>query len=176
MQIYLSTITENDYEESLETIERSFESVEYGNHEEHKLVAQLRRLPEYHYELEVVAKDHKGSIIGHVMLSEVKIDNEDDSYIALLLAPLSVIPEYQHQGIGKALVQAVEERAKTLDYTTIVVLGDPNYYNSLGYETAANHGITVPFKIAPQDFMVKFLWEHLEIYPKGEVVFPVSFN
>ena len=176
MQIYLSTLTENDYAESLDMIEAAFRDIPHSNHDEHHLVAQLRKAPEYRCELEVVAKLETGDIIGHAMLSEVKIVNGERTYTALALAPVSVLPEYQQQGIGKALIQAVEERAKADDYTTVIVLGDPGYYHQLGYQTAADYDITAPFKIAPEYLMVKFLWDQLEKYPHGEVVYPESFN
>src|SRR5699024_11322770 len=92
------------------------------------------------------------------MLSEIAIINDETRYTALALAPLSVLPEYRSKGIGKALVQAVEERAKAQDYTTIIVLGDPEYYGMLGYEEASQYQIYSPFDLLSKYFMVIFLW------------------
>ncbi|RIM37537.1 N-acetyltransferase, partial [Staphylococcus cohnii] len=123
MQIYLSTLTENDYDTSLKAIEAAFADVTESNHDEQNLVAKLRNAPEYNYELEVVAKNNDGDVVGHIMLSEITVINGTKRYTVLALAPLSVLPEYRNKGLGKALIQAVEERAKTQDYTTIIVLG-----------------------------------------------------
>lgn len=176
MQIYLSTLTENDYEKSLEAIKEAFADVAESNHDEQDLVARLRNAPEYNYELEVVAKNGTGDVVGHVMLSEIAVVNETKQYTVLALAPLSVLPEYRNKGLGKALIQAVEERAKTQDYTTILVLGDPKYYNQFGYDTAEDYDIACPFDVPSNYFMVKFLWDQLLEQPKGKVVYSEAFN
>src|SRR5699024_12831867 len=111
------------------------------------LVLKIRASTEYNYELEVVAKTDEGDVAGHVMLSEIEIITDETRLTALALAPLSVLPKYRAKGIGKALVQAVEERAKAQDYTTIIVLGDPEYYGMLGYEEASHYNINNPFDI-----------------------------
>ena len=104
MQIYLSTLTENDYDTSLDEIKTAFRNVAASNHDEQDLVLKIRESAEYNYELEVVAKTDDGDVIGHAMLSEIKIINDETRYTALALAPLTVLPEYQNKGIGKALV------------------------------------------------------------------------
>ncbi|KIX90223.1 acetyltransferase [Staphylococcus microti] len=175
MSIFISTLTEMDYEPSLQMIENTFEDVAASNHNEAALVKGLRMAPDYRYELEVIAKTADDDIIGHAMCSEVTIQSDDDTYIALALAPLSVAKAYQHKGIGKALVQALEERAYAQEYTTIVVLGHPDYYAQLGYEVASKHEITVPFNVPDEAVRVKFLWDSLENPPHGEVQYPDLF-
>ncbi|MDH9159930.1 GNAT family N-acetyltransferase [Staphylococcus succinus] len=176
MQIYLSSLTENDYDTSLQAIKAAFENVMESNHDEQDLVVRLREAPEYNYELEVVAKNGDGEVVGHIMLSEIEIINDKRSYIALALAPLSVIPEYRNMGLGKALIQAAEERVKAQDYTTIIVLGDPEYYGKFDYKEAAQFDIYSPFDVPSKNFMVKFLWEQLADQPNGKVIYPESFN
>ena len=93
-----------------------------SQHDEQALVVKLRKTLEYNYELEVVAKNDDGEVIGHILLSEIQIVNEETSFTALALAPLSVLPAcIEYMGLGKALVQAAEERAKAQGYTTIIV-------------------------------------------------------
>ncbi|MDK9858302.1 GNAT family N-acetyltransferase [Staphylococcus equorum] len=176
MQIYLSTLTENDYDTSLETIKSAFEDIAESQHDEQALVVKLRKTLEYNYELEVVAKNDDGEVIGHILLSEIQIVNEETSFTALALAPLSVLPAYRNMGLGKALVQAAEERAKAQGYTTIIVLGATEYYSKLGYEEAEQYHIYSPFDLPSKNFMVKFLWEQLKEQPNGKVVYPESFN
>jgi predicted N-acetyltransferase YhbS len=102
MQIYLSTLTENDYETSLQAIEAAFKNVEMSNHDEQQLVNKIRKSETYNYELEVVAKNDAGEVVGHALLSEVTIEDEHAQHVALALAPVSVISEYRNQGLGKA--------------------------------------------------------------------------
>ena len=85
-----------------------------------------------------------------------------------------MISEYRNQGLGKALIQAVEERAKNHGYETIVVLGDPEYYQELGYECADNYKIYAPFDVPKAYFMVKFLTDANR--PSGKVNYPAAFN
>ncbi|WP_251521133.1 N-acetyltransferase [Staphylococcus sp. HKU1] len=176
MQVYLSSITENDYDLSLDAIKKAFEDVEMSNHDEQDLVVKLREAPEYNYELEVVAKNEDGDVIGHVMLSEITIVNDTKEYIALALAPLSVLPDYRGKGLGKALVNAVEDRVKSLEYTTIVVQGDPDYYEPLGYKEAAKYDIYSTFDVPSKYVMVKFLYEQLDDRPHGKIIYPDSFK
>ncbi|HLR20044.1 MAG TPA: N-acetyltransferase [Staphylococcus sp.] len=176
MQIYLSTLTENDYDTSIEAIQSAFEDETKSTHDEHELVLRLREALEYKYELEVVAKNDDGDVVGHVMLSEAQMVNEEENFTILTLAPLSVLPEYRDKGVGKALVQAVEERAKAQGYTTIIVLGHPEYYKQLGYEEAEQYGMYSPFDVPSENFMVKFLWDQLIEQPSGKVIYPEAFN
>ena len=174
MQIYLSTLTENDYETSLKAIEEAFKNVEVSNHDEQQLVNKIRKSEAYNYELEVVAKNDAGDVVGHALLSEVTIEDEQEQHVALTLAPVSVALEYRNQGLGKALIQAVEERAENHGYKAIVVLGDPEYYQELGYERASNYKIYAPFDVPKGYFMVKFLTDTNR--PSGKVSYPSAFN
>ncbi|MCS4487353.1 GNAT family N-acetyltransferase [Staphylococcus americanisciuri] len=175
MSIFISTLTEMDYELSLQMIENAFEETSESEQDEVQHVKRLRMAPDYRYELEVIAKTADDDIIGHAMCSEVKIESEEETYVALVLASLSVLNAYQQKGIGAALVQALEERAYAQEYTTIVVLGHPDFYAQLGYEIAAKHGITVPFNMPDEAVRVKFLWDTLEDLPHGEVHYPKQF-
>ena len=47
MQIYLSTLTENDYDASLDEIKTAFENVAESNHDEQDLVLKIRASKEY---------------------------------------------------------------------------------------------------------------------------------
>lgn len=136
MSIYISTLTENDYEPSLNMIREAFKEMPESDHQEQALVRKLRLEPGYHYELEVIAKDEAGEIIGHALCSPIQIKSHEETFDALALAPVAVKKPYRQKGIGKALIHALEERAQELEYTTIVVLGHPDYYKALGYELA----------------------------------------
>lgn len=56
--------------------------------------------------------------------------------VILALAPLSVLPQYQRQGVGTALVNEGHKIAKDLGYSYSVVLGSEKYYPRFGYEPA----------------------------------------
>jgi len=46
---------------------------------------------------------NSGKIIGHIAFSVVKINNEDKQWYGL--GPVSVLPAFQKQGIGSALIK-----------------------------------------------------------------------
>ena len=60
---------------------------------------------------------------------------------ALGLAPVAVIPAWQRQGIGKALVREGIERCRSIGGSVIAVLSDPGYYTQFGFSRAADFGL-----------------------------------
>jgi putative acetyltransferase len=58
------------------------------------------------------------------------------------VAPLSVAPERQGEGIGGALMDSLIDRAAAQSRPLLVLLGDPSYYERFGFEAAWPLGIT----------------------------------
>lgn len=106
--------------------------------------------------LELVAANEI-AIIGHIMLSRLKIEREDETLNAAALAPVSVLPAFQNQGVGAALIEEAVREAAVLDVAAIVVLGHAGYYPRFGFSAAAAARLDAPF-FGPQ-FMA------LEIVP-----------
>jgi putative acetyltransferase len=71
---------------------------------------------------------------------------------ALALAPVSVIPNRQGNGIGSALIQGAVGCARTDAWGAIFVLGDPNYYKRFGFDPEGAEGFKCPY--AGDHFMV----------------------
>ena len=107
------------------------------------------------FELSLVA-EIDGKIVGHIMFTKLKIGNQ----VQLALAPLSVLPDYQKQGIGTALIQEGHTRARALGYEYSVVLGSEKYYPRTGYLPAKNYGIFAPFNVPDENFMACKLSEN----------------
>ncbi|MBE5665153.1 N-acetyltransferase [Staphylococcus sp. SS251] len=173
MQIYLSTLTELDYDKSLNSIEESFDINPEMSWQARGKVKNLRKSPYYNFELEVIAKNENNDVVGHILLIEVEINSEDKTYYGLAIASLSVNPELRGQKLGRGLVQAVEERAKAQEYSTIVVDHCLDYFEKLGYEDASGQDIVLENSDAP--LLVKFLWDNLTDAPHGIVKFPEHF-
>ena len=53
------------------------------------------------------------------------------------LGPVSVLPEYQRNGIGKALIQEGLSRLKDLKARGCCFAGHPDYYRQFGFENVA---------------------------------------
>jgi putative acetyltransferase len=60
------------------------------------------------------------------------------------IAPLSVTPPRQREGIGTALVRQLIARLDAAGWPLIVLLGDPRYYRRFGFERAGPLGIVYP--------------------------------
>ena len=52
------------------------------------------------------------------------------------------MPEYQRNGVGKALITKMIEEAKRLGYGAILFCGRPEYYPQFGFKEASSFGIT----------------------------------
>jgi putative acetyltransferase len=58
------------------------------------------------------------------------------------LAPLSVLPEWQRQGIGSLLVNEGIAAVRTAGLGFVVVLGEPAYYSRFGFVAASRWGMS----------------------------------
>ena len=150
----------------------------FGGGGEALLVAKLREWPGFIPELSLVAVKG-GKIVGHILISPVEIAPGGGSrraIPALSLAPMAVLPEFQNQGIGSALVRRGLEEARRLGHGIVVVVGHPHYYPRFGFEPARPRGLEAPFPVPDEAFLA------LELVPgalkdvKGTVVYPPAFD
>ena len=92
--------------------------------------------------------------VGHILFSPVIIESEATSFTAMGLAPMAVLPEFQNQSIGSALVRRGLEECKRLGHEVVVVLGHPEYYPRFGFVRAATKGLTSEYPVPDEVFMV----------------------
>ena len=78
----------------------------------------------------LIVAEAAGRVVGVVALSPM------GGMAALALAPVAVTPDAQRRGIGKALVREALHFAKENDAAAVFVLGDPAYYEPLGFSRA----------------------------------------
>jgi predicted N-acetyltransferase YhbS len=137
-----------DYESIYFVVKSAFESAEHADGNEQDLVNSLREGNSFIPELSLVA-EIDGKIIGHIMFTKATVENST----VLVLAPLSVLPEYQKQGIGTALIKEGHRIAGELGYGYSVVLGSEKYYPRTGYLPAEKFGIRPSFEVPGENFM-----------------------
>lgn len=82
--------------------------------------------------LELVA-ERDGRIVGHVLFSRLVVEDGDDRFAAVALAPLAVESEFQRTGMGRTLVEAAHRNLQAAGESLSVVVGDPAYYGRFGY-------------------------------------------
>ena len=127
------------------------------------LISRLRECPSYVPELHFVA-EVDGKIVGHIIYSKSKIENEDgNSYETLTFGPISILPEYQNKGIGKALMLHSFDEAKRLGYRAVLIYGYPSYYPRVGFKLCSEFAITPEgsseYEAADDSFMVYPLYD-----------------
>lgn len=122
----------------------------FGGEEEAAIAAALAADPAVFVpELSLVAVDGD-RIVGHVLLTRAHVGGVP----AVLLAPLAVAPDRQHQGIGGMLVHEGLTRARELGAALALVLGHPGYYPRFGFVAALPRGIEAPHPVdVPEAWM-----------------------
>ncbi|MFQ1046756.1 GNAT family N-acetyltransferase [Avibacterium paragallinarum] len=155
-----------DNQEIENVIQEAFANMPFSDGKEALLV---RRLYENNEVVLSLVAENEGKIIGHILFSPATIGQQP----ALALAPLSVLPQWQKQGVGKALILAAHQQLKNKEYAAIVVLGHPEYYSRFGYQTASHYGITAPFPL-PEG--VLRVLPFTEPPPQGEIIYAKAFN
>lgn len=88
----------------------------------------------------VMEKDHK--IIGQVMYVRAKISADDGREIPIMtFGPIGILPEYQRQGYGKALLDYSMEKAKELGAGALCMEGNIDFYGKSGFVVASTKNI-----------------------------------
>lgn len=152
MNVTIRQEHEDDYQAVFELIEKAFKSEQMSDHQEQFLVERLRNSEAFVPELSLVAETEQ-KIAGHILLTKLKIKNDQNEFDSLALAPVSVLPEYQGKGIGGMLINESHRRAKKLGYKSIVLLGHEEYYPRFGYKQAESFGIELPFNVPKENCM-----------------------
>ncbi|MFT9847097.1 GNAT family N-acetyltransferase [Aneurinibacillus sp. REN35] len=161
MNIHIKQETPADYKTTEKVIKSAFASMEFSDKKEHELVSRIRKTDAFIPQLSLVAinRDNK-KIVGHILLSKIKIVNDTEIVESLALAPVSVLPDYQHKGIGRLLILEALQKAKELRYNSVIVLGHPEYYPKFGFNKASLWGIEAPFEVPEESFMAVELHDH----------------
>ncbi|PFE04949.1 N-acetyltransferase [Bacillus cereus] len=174
MNIKIRQEFEKEYKRAEEVVKQAFSHETFSDQKEHELVNRIRKSDAFIPELSLVAVDKE--IIGHVLLSKIKIVNGDKSVDSLALAPVSVAPDYQKKGIGSLLISNVLREAKELGYHSIIVLGHKEYYPKFGFKSASLWNIRAPFEVPDEVFMAMELTENALQNVQGVVQYSEAFS
>lgn len=175
MELKLRQERPADFKIISKIIQAAFENDQFSDSKEHILVEKLRLIDAYIPELSIIAEVNK-EIVGHIILSKIKIKNKENSYDSLALAPVSVHPSFQKRGIGGLLINESHRIAKKIGYKSIVLLGHEKYYPKFGYQLAKKYGITLPFEVPDENCMAIELVENGLEGVSGMVEYSTAFN
>ena len=115
-------------------------------------------------------------VIGHILFSPVTVESESQSFSAVGLGPMAVLPHYQKRGVGSELVRAGLEECRRLGHEIVVVLGHPDYYPRFGFVSASTYGIRCEYDVPNEVFMVLELREGALSGRSGTVKYQPEFN
>jgi putative acetyltransferase len=143
----------------------------FGGNEEAEIVDRLRSAGLVVASLVAV---ENAEIVGHILFSELPIETDQGVLVAASLAPMSVHPRCQRQGIGSALVGQGLELCQDRGKSIVVVVGHPSYYPRFGFSAELAKNLHSPFS--------GDAWMALELSPgalkgvRGTVRYPEAFG
>lgn len=156
---------EKDTKRTNQIIKAAFKNHPHSNQKEHLLVAELR--DNNALSVSLIAEIN-GKIVGHIAFSAITINKEFNSWYGL--APVSVDPEYQSQGIGSVLIENGLNELKKMGAKGCVLVGEPGYYKRFGFD----HQDTLLYKGVPEEyFLVQPFRSEI---PKGVVKYHKIFD
>ena len=110
----------------------------FGSSAEPRLVDRLRESRKAVISL-VATQDDR--IVGHVLFSPVALIDAPPLLRGVGLAPMSVLPEFQNQGIGSRLVRSGLVACQDAGFDIVFVLGHVDYYPRFGFAPARRYGL-----------------------------------
>ena len=145
--------------------EQAFRDAPHTAHTEQFIIDALRRA-----EALTISKvaESDGEIIGHVAISPVGVSDGAEGWFGL--GPISVLPEFQGQGVGSQLMQSALADLEAQGAAGCVVLGEPGYYGRFGFKVV--EGLTLP-GVPAEYFQVKSFNGR---FPQGEVAYHEAFS
>ena len=99
-EIIIRSETDADIDAITQVTVAAFETLEISNQTEQFVVEALRAAQAL--TISLVAQVN-GRVVGHIAFSPVTLSDGTRNWYGL--GPVSVLPEYQRQGIGKALIR-----------------------------------------------------------------------
>lgn len=144
--------------------EQAFRDMSYAGGDEQDIVNRLRSVNALTLSLVAVLDEE---VVGHIAFSPAEISNGSSPWFAL--GPVSVLPEYQQQGIGRALIETGLAQLREMNALGCILTGNPMYYQKFGFEVAVDNA---PANEPAEFFMLKMLSSDV---PDGRFSFHGAF-
>jgi putative acetyltransferase len=155
----------SDYTTISDVTFAAFESMEISDHTEQFVIEALRAANALTVSL---VAEVEGRVIGHIAFSPVSLSDGTTDWYGL--GPVSVHPDHQRKGVGKALIREGLTRLKALNAKGCCLVGHPQYYRQFGFENVTG----LEFEgVPPEVFFVLSLDGNI---PQGHVEFHLGFG
>lgn len=151
---------------------RHVNRVAFGQDDEAEIVDALRAGG---YARVSLVAEVNGAVVGHILFSDLPILTDSGTVLAMSLAPMAVLPEFQKRGIGSALVRKGLEACRNQGHRIVVVLGHSHFYPRFGFSAKLAESLSSPF--GGRDS-----WMAMELVPgalegvSGRVRYPPPFG
>ena len=156
--------TASDVEAIRAVTKAAFKTLAISSHTEQFIINALRAANAL--TLSLVA-EVDGRVVGHIAFSPVTISDGTIGWYGL--GPVSVMPEFQNQGIGKSLIKEGLSLLKKLGAQGCALVGHPAYYKRLGFQNVPG----LVHEGVPQEVFLALPFT--ERVPKGIIVFHEGF-
>ena len=113
----------------------AFKTLAISNHTEQFIVTALRASQALTVSL---VAEVDGRVVGHIAFSPLTVSDGSLNWYGL--GPVSVLPEFQRQGIGGALIREGISRLKALGARGCCLVGHPEYYRRFGFQNVRGLG------------------------------------
>jgi len=107
----------------------AFKNLAISRHTEQFVVEALRAADALTISL---VAEMDGRVAGHIAFSPATLSDGTPDWYGL--GPVSVLPEHQRKGIGKALVEEGLSRLRNLNARGCCLVGHPEYYRKFGFK------------------------------------------
>ena len=134
-----------------------------------KLVRNLRASAMFKADLSCVA-DIDRVPVGYVLYFPVMIQGNGRAVKAVHMSPIAVRNVPERQGVGERLVRHGIQRAHSLGYEIVLVMGPADYFSYFGFQQASACGIKANLPVPDEHFMVHFISS--ELAASGQVLYP----
>ena len=143
----------------------AFNTLEISNHTEQFIIEAL---PAGNALTVSLVAEMDGRVIGHIAFSPVTISDGTPDWYGL--GPVSVSPEYQRQGIGKALIREGLAQLREMHARGCCLVGYPEYYKKFGFDNVPE---LIHEGVPPEVFLAMSFDGNI---PQGTVTFHEGFK
>jgi putative acetyltransferase len=142
MGIIIRNETEKDFKEVEGLTREAFWNLYVPGCSEHYLVHRMRNHPDFIKELDFIA-EYDGQIVGNIIFTKAKLINKNGQERDIVsFGPFSVLPKYQHQGIGSLLFNHAKNAALKKGIKGILAYGYPHNYCKYGFKNGKDLNIS----------------------------------